>query len=530
MSTLTPEVKPSKGAEAANQGVWGLFRSSATVAVATLCSRVLGLLRDVVIATQFGFSAGTDAFFIAFKIPNFFRRMFAEGSFIQAFVPVLNDYRENRSLAEVQALIASVSGVLGAFLFVFVAIGMAAAYWVVLAISPGLYDRPEQLSMAVDMLRITFPYLLLISLTALASGVLNSHQSFALPALTPIWLNLSMIAAALVVAPELTPPVYALAWGVLAAGGIQLLFLMPSLKTRQLLLLPRVQARHSGVRRVVRLMLPTMFGATITQINLLIDLLLASFLAAGSISWLYYSDRLIEFPVGVLGVGVATVLLPALSVLHASRNDGGFRKTLEWATRVILLFGVPASVGLISLSQPLLITLFRYGSTTAFDMQMASLSLNAYSLGLVGFMLVKVFSSGFFAVQDSKTPVKIGLVAVATNLVLNLLLIGPLAHAGLALASAAAALLNAGLLFWVLMRQRKLELTAALGWFAGRTLVAATGMAILLAWTCPKPGVWLELGFAERIALLSGLCLLACCAYFLVMVIFGFRFAQIRRD
>lgn len=530
MPTLTPKVNDLKEEPRSDSGSGQLLAASGAVAGATFCSRILGLIRDVVIATQFGSSPATDAFFIAFKIPNFFRRMFAEGSFIQAFVPVLNEYRKQRSFDELQQLIASVSGVLGTFLLIFVAIGMLGAYWVILAISPGLYQNPEQLQMATDMLRVTFPYLLLISLTALAAGVLNSHQSFAIPAFTPAWLNLSMITAGLVLAPSLSVPIYALAWGVLIAGIIQLLFLMPSLKSRQLLLLPRLQPQNSGVRKVIRLMLPTMFGASVTQINLLIDLLLASFLTAGSISWLYYSDRLIELPVGLLGIGLATVLLPTLSAHHAAKDDFGFQKTLDWATRIILLFGVPASIGLILLSQPMLITLFRYGSTTAFDIQMAAMSLNAYALGLVGYMLVKIFASGFFAGQDSKTPVKVGLIAVAANLILNLALIGPLAHAGLALASALAAMLNAALLLGILIKQKRLVFYVGWGVLLVRILLASVALAVLLIYLSPAPQQWLEMGLTERVLMLSGLLLLSVGVYFSVLLLCGFRLSQLRRD
>lgn len=521
MSASPPQVNNKK--EDNNANPRRLLLASAQVAASTFLSRVFGLARDMTIAIQFGASPATDAFFIAFKIPNFFRRMFAEGSLTQGFVPVLNEYRQQGSTEEIKALIASVSGALGVFLFFFVALGMLFAYWIVLAISPGFYDQPEQLALATDMLRLTFPYLLLISLTALAAGVLNTYQSFALPALTPIWLNICMITAAFVLAPQLAQPIHALAWGVLIAGVVQLLFLLPPLQQRQLLVLPRLQLKHSGVRKVVKLMLPTMFGASITQINLLIDLLLASFLMSGSISWLYYSDRLLELPLGIFGIGVATVILPALS-LHSSAIDRqAFQQTLDWAIRMILLIGAPASVALVLLSEAVLTTLFQYGSTTPFDVHMAALSLNMYATGLIAFMLVKVLAIGFFAEQNAKTPVKIGLIAVAVNTLLNFALIGWLAHAGLALASSLAAILNAGLLFRALLQRKSFWLSP--GWFSFllRLVLALLAMGCVLVYICPITDAWLAMHFSERAVRLAGICLLGALTYVGALMMFGFR-------
>ena len=500
-----------------------LLLASFQVAAGTFLSRVFGLARDMTIAIQFGASPATDAFFIAFKIPNFFRRMFAEGSFTQGFVPVLSEYRRKGSAEEIKVLIASVSGALGAFLFFFVALGMLCAYWIVLVISPGFYDRPEQLALAAEMLRLTFPYLLLVSLTALAAGVLNTYQSFALPALTPIWLNVCMIGAVFVLAPQLAQPIHALAWGVLIAGVVQLLFLLPPLQQRQLLVLPRLQLQHSGVRKIVKLMLPTMFGASITQINLLIDLLLASFLVSGSISWLYYSDRLMELPLGVFGIGVATVILPALSLHSAATDKQAFQQTLDWAVRMVLLIGAPASVALVLLSEAVLATLFQYGSTTPFDVRMAALSLNMYAVGLVAFMLVKVFATSFFASQNTKTPVKIGLIAVGTNTLLNFALIGWLAHAGLALASSVAAVLNAGLLFRALLRHKLFSLSS--GWFSFllQLVLALLAMGITLVYICPTMDDWFAMHFSERALKLTGICLLGALTYFGTLMLFGFR-------
>lgn len=507
-----------------------LLIASSKVAAATGFSRVLGLLRDISIATVFGANATTDAFFIAFKLPNLFRRMFAEGSFTQGFIPILNEYKEQRSLAEVQNLIARVAGTLGAFLFVFTGIGMLLAYWIIFIVAPGFWDQPTQQFMATDMLRITFPYLLLIALTALAAGVLNTYQSFAIPAITPAWLNLCMIVAAFVLAPRLTTPIYALAWAVLVAGVIQLLFLMPSLQRRQLLLLPQIRPKDEGVRRVINLMLPAMFGAAVSQINLLVDLVLASFLVAGSISWLYYSDRLVELPLGLFGVGIATVALPALSSAIAARKDAVFQQTLNWAIRMIFVMGAAATVALIILSEALLTTLFHYGQTTALDVRMSALSLNAYAVGLLGFMLAKTMAAGFFAHQNTRTPVRIGVLAVAVNICLSLILIGFLAHAGLALATSIASLLQTALLFRALIRHNIFRLTAA-GWrlFFARLLGALLAMSALLLYLCPDVELWLAMPAIERVLWLAGICIAGALVYCLTLLLLGFRPQDIRR-
>lgn len=461
-----------------------LLKSTAVVSVMTMLSRVLGFVRDVVFAAVFGAGAATDAFFVAFKIPNFLRRLFAEGAFSQAFVPVLSEYKSREGQAAVRTLVGAVTGALGLVLLGLTLLVVAASPVVTMLFAPGFIDQPEKFTLAAEMLRITFPYLLLISLTALAGGILNSYGRFAVPAFTPVWLNVVMIGAALWGTGFIEPPIVALAWGVLAAGVIQLLFQLPSLLRLGLLALPRPDFRHPGVRRIMRLMLPALFGSSVAQINLLLDTVIASFLVTGSVSWLYYSDRLVEFPLGVFGIALATVILPSLSSRHAEADRAAFAGMLDWAIRWVMLIAIPASIGLVLLAGPLLATLFGYGAFEDNDVHMAQLSLMAYGLGLLGFMLVKVLAPGFYARQDTKTPVRIGIYAMGANMGLNVAFVVPMAmagvpgpHAGLALATAGSAFLNAGLLFRALKRDG--VYTASPGWprFLLR-LVLANGLLI----------------------------------------------------
>ncbi len=397
----------------------GLLGSSLVVGTMTMLSRVLGLTRDVVFARFIGAEAGADAFFVAFKIPNFLRRLFAEGAFAQAFVPVLSEYRSQGSIAAVKGLIDRVAGCLGLSLILITALAVIGAPVLTAVFAPGFVNDPVKYQLASDMIRITFPYLLLISLTGLSGAILNSYDRFAVPAFTPVLLNVSLISAAVIVSPYFEVPVMALAWGVFAAGVIQLLFQLPFLMRLGLMPTPKLDWQDAGVKRVLSLMAPAIFGVSVSQINLLLDTVLASFLPTGSVSWLYYSDRLAELPLGVFGIAVATVILPGLSRQHASDSPEKFSETLDWALRLILLIALPAAVALVILAEPILATLFQYGKTTVVDVNMSSLSLQAYAVGLVAFMLIKVLAPGYFARQDMKTPVRIGIIAMASNMVLN---------------------------------------------------------------------------------------------------------------
>lgn len=439
----------------------GLLRSSGVVGFFTMLSRFLGLARDVVFARVIGAEALADVFFVAFKIPNFFRRLFAEGAFAQAFVPILGEYRENGSRAAVRQLVSRVTGNLGLTLILITLFIVLASPLMAAIFAPSWYmDNPSKFAATAEMLRITFPYLLFISMTGLAGAVLNSYDRFAVPAFTPLLLNITLIVATLIGAPLFEQPAYALAWGVLLAGIIQFIFQLPFLRSIHMLPMPKVDWQHSGVKKVLALMAPAIFGVSVSQINLLLDTVLATFLPTGSVSWLYYSDRLSELPLGVFGIAIATVILPNLSRHHVAQSTQAFSQTLDWALKMILLIAVPAAAALILLAEPILVTLFYYGEVmTVRDMAMASLSLKAYAAGLIAFMLIKVLAPGFFARQDMRTPVKIGIIAMVMNMLFNLLLVIPLhsywqvGHLGLATATSLSAFLNAILLYFALRKQ-----------------------------------------------------------------------------
>jgi putative peptidoglycan lipid II flippase len=508
-----------------------LLKSTATVGSATILSRILGFIRDVVLAKVFGASGETDAFFLAFKIPNFMRRLFAEGSFSLAFVPVLSEYKASGDREALRDLVDHVTGTLTSVLLVLTAFGVIAAPLVLSVFAPGwlVEGRPE-FDLSAGMLRITFPYILLISLTALAGGILNTYERFLIPALTPVLLNISLIAAALLLAGHMQVPVTALAWGVLAAGIAQLLLQVPALMRLGLMPRPRWGWRHSGVRRVLKLMIPTLIGSSVAQVNLLFDSIIATFLISGSVSWLYYSDRLLEFPLGVLGIALATVILPNLSQKHARASTAEFSATLDWALRLAVIVTVPAAVGLIVLAGPILTTLFQYDAFQPDDVRMASYSLIAYSAGLPAFIAVKVLAPGYYARQDTRTPVKIAITAMVTNMVLNLAFVGALLgygfagpHAGLALASSVAAYLNAGLLYRGLTKRQVYtpERSWARVWLA--VIVACTVMGALLLFMTQDIENWFQAGAALRIRNLFLTILFGVIVYLFIGVVTGLR-------
>lgn len=509
----------------------GLLRSSGVVSVMTMLSRVFGLVRDMVIAYFFGASAGADSFFLAFRIPNFFRRLFGEGAFSQAFVPVLSEYRAQRSPEEVKQLVDKVAGSLGIGLVFLTIAGVLGAQVVISVFAAGyVYNgETEKLALATDMLRLTFPYLMLISLTALAGGILNTYNRFAVPAFTPVLLNLSLIACAIFLRPHLETPVMALAWAVLIAGVAQLTFQLPFLASEGLLPKPSVDFRHEGVRRIMTLMLPALFGVSVGQINLLLDTVLASFLETGSLSWLYYSDRLLELPLALFGITIATVILPSLSRENASESAEEFGKTLDWAIRMVFLVGIPASLALVLLSDSLITTLFYQGEMTEYDVEMAGFSLAAYGAGLLGHMLVKVLAPGFFSRQDTVTPMRIGVVALVSNMVLNLLLVWSMRHAGLALATSLSAFINAGLLYLGLRRAGVLVVQPGWPAFLARLAVANIAMCAVLFAVMPEQREWFDMAFWSRFGIMLLICAGGALTYGACLLASGFRFKEMVR-
>ena len=500
-----------------------LLKSAGVVGASTLASRVFGFVRDVVIAQMFGASAGADAFFVAFRIPNFLRRLFAEGAFAQAFVPVLSEYRAQREAGDVRDLASHVSGALIGALTAVTVTGVVAAPVLIAVFAPGFVSDPAKYALAVEMVRITFPYVFFISLVAFAGGILNTYGRFAVPAFTPVLLNLCLIGAALWLAPVLDIPVVALAWGVLAAGIVQLAFQFPFLAKLGMLVRPRLRRAHGGVARVISLIIPAVFGVSVSQINLLVDTMIASFLVTGSVSWLYFSDRMVEFPLGVFGIALATVILPHLSRQHAFASPESFSDTLDWALRLVVLVATPAALGLGVLAAPILTTLFRYGEFSAHDVDMAARSLLAFAFGLIAFVAVKVLATGYFSRQDTRTPVRIGVVAMLSNIVLNLALVVPLAHAGLALATTLSAFLNAGLLLRGLVTRGVYRPRP--GW-RGFLVRVAAGNLILGAclWLMrAEPAVWLDTEAIGRAVRLGGIIAMSMVLYTVVMLGLGMR-------
>ncbi|PWG65151.1 murein biosynthesis integral membrane protein MurJ [Sediminicurvatus halobius] len=510
-----------------------LLQSVFTFGGWTLLSRVLGLARDVVLGVVFGPSAATDAFFVAFKIPNFMRRLFAEGAFAQAFVPVLSEVRSREGDAGVRQLAARVSGCLGVVLLGLTVLGVVGAPGVVRVFAPGFTDDAEKLALASELLRLTFPYLMLISLTACAGAVLNTYGSFGPPAFAPVFLNLCLIGGALVLAPRLETGIIALGLAVLAAGVLQLLLQLPFLWRRGLLAWPWPRWRDPWVRRILRLMGPTLFGTSVQQINLLLDTLLASFLITGSISWLYWSDRLMEFPLGVFGIALGTVILPRLSAEHAAAAPAAYSRTLDWALRVTTVIILPAAAGLAVLAVPLLTTMFQYGRFEAHDVLAASFSLMAYGLGLIGFVLVKVLVPGYFARQDTRGPVRCAVIAMLVNMVLSISLIlwlhdTGVGHAGLAFATAVAAGVNATLLYRGLRRLGVYRPEPGWPWLRRRVGLATLAMVAVLGWPASQQAFWGGLGIAGRVSALLAAVAGGAAVYFAVLWLAGLRPRHLR--
>lgn len=512
-----------------------LLRSTYVVSGMTTISRITGFLRDIVFARSFGAGLGMDVFVVAFQIPNFLRRLFGEGAFSQAFVPVFSEYYSKRSRDDVRDLAAHVTGTFATVLMVVSVVGVIAAPVLILLFSGGFADNAEQYGLAVAMLRLTFPYLFFISLTALAAGVLNTLGRFAVPAFTPVLLNFCLIAGALWLAPKMEQPVMALAIAVAVAGVLQLAFQIPFMMRAGMLAMPRWGWHHEGVRRIFALMMPAIFGSSVAQLNLLIDRHIASWLQTGSISWLYYSDRLMEFPLGVFGIALATVILPGLSERFARQEMAAFSATLDWALRVVFLIVLPASVALFVLAGPILSTLFQHGNFVANDTRMASYSVMAYALGLLGFALVKVLAPAYFARQDTRTPVRIGVIAMLVNIVLNFALVFPMVlsgyvapHMGLALATGLAACVNAGLLLRGL-RAREVFMPGA-GWRAliVRYVIANLVLGLVCFYLAGPLSWWLGAGWDDRVLRLLQCIVAGTVVYFATLFLIGFRPVQLR--
>lgn len=510
-----------------------LLRALATVSGMTLLSRILGFVRDFVIARAFGAGMATDAFFVAFKLPNLLRRMFAEGAFSQAFVPILGEYKNKRSEEETRTLVDHVASLLSMVLFAVTAIGIAAAPLLVWISAPGFSADAGKFELTVTLTRITFPYILFMSLVALAGGLLNSWSRFALPAFTPVLLNIAFIAMALFAAPYFDPPVLALAWAVFIGGLLQMAIQIPALKKIAMLPRPTLNWRAAwadpGVRRIATLMGPALIGVSVSQVSLLINTIFASFLTTGSVSWLYYADRLMEFPSGMLGAALGTILLPSLSRYHASENHVEYGKLLDWGLRLTLLLAAPAAVGLAILAVPLIATLFFHGAFSAEDVFRTREALVAYTIGLIGLILVKVLAPGFYARQNVRTPVRIALISLAATQVMNLAFIGWIGHAGLALSIGLAACLNAAMLYRGLRRMDIYQPQPGWPAFITKLFLALVVMAGVLWFGMGSEAGWLQAGFLARSIHLAWLVPLGATAYFATLWLLGFRLGDFKR-
>lgn len=525
-----PIPSPEKPAPEKSAKPKSLLRSSLLTGSMTMVSRVLGLVRDIVLASVLGAGGAMDAFGVAQKIPNFFRRLFAEGAFSQAFIPVLSEYREKGSVAAVKELVDKVAGCLGSILFLVTIVGIVGAAGISMVFAPGYFsDDPAKFDLLTDLVRITFPYLMLISLTGFAGAILNSYDRFAIPAITPVFLNVFMIAGALLLSDFFPSPAHALAWSVVAAGVFSLLFQLPFLRQIHLLPSPKLDWSHPGVKRILVLMTPALFGVSVSQLNLLLDTIIATKLGDGAVSWLFYSDRLVELPLGVFGVAIATVIMPGLSRLSTAQSGEKFSQMLDWAIRFVVLIALPATLALIILAEPILFTLFYHGEMKSSDILMSSYSLKAYALGLFAFMLIKVLVPGYFARQDMKSPVRIGIIAIIANIVMKPLVVIPLVmlwglgHVGLAFTTAMAAYVNAYLLYRGL---RKSEVynpasnwpTLWLRYGAANLVLGAVLLGFLSLWN-----LWSDWGVMERILRLAVVCVVGFAAYLVALVAVGVR-------
>ena len=500
-----------------------LVKSTFLVSVMTVTSRITGYLRDLIFAQIFGASAGLDAFFVAFRIPNFLRRLFAEGAFSQAFIPVLSEYRQQQSQEEIRNFLNHIAGNMLLVLFLVTAVAVLITPWLMYVFAPGYLHDPTRYELAKTMLRITFPYLFFISLTAYVSGILNTFGKFGIPSFTPNLLNFSLIAAAIFLAPHFHKPVIALAWGVFIGGAAQLLFQLPFLYKLRLLPKPQPCWIDAGVKRVLKLMLPAIFGVSIAPISMLIDTFFASFLPVGSQSWLYFSDRLISFPLGVFGVAIATVILPHLSRKYANKSQKEFSQAIDWGLKSVLLIALPATIGIIMLSGPILATLLQYREFSAHDVIMTQRSIIAFALGIPAFMLVKILASAFYSQQNIATPVRIAIIAMLSNIALAGVLMLPLAHAGLALSTALTSTLNASLLFYNLCKRKFYQ--SGQGWkvFIGRIGIANITMTLFLWLTTQNLSTWLNWHWFDRTWHLGVLGIGAVTIYLLTLTISGLK-------
>lgn len=506
-----------------------LLKSLAKISSITLFSRVLGFARDAIVARVFGAEMATDAFFIAFKLPNLLRRIFAEGAFSQAFVPILGEYKNQQGEVAVRTFIAYIAGLLTLALALLTIAGILAAPWVIMITAPGFIDTQEKFALTTALLRVTFPYILLISLASMVGAILNTWNCFSVPAFAPTLLNVSIICFSLLVAPLFHPPVMALAWAVVVGGVLQLSYQLPHLRRIKMLVMPQLKFRDTTIRPVLRLMGPAILAASVNQTSWIINSIFASFLISGSVSWMYYADRLMEFPSGIFGVALGTILFPFLSRSFSSGNYYEYSRLLDWGLRLCFILALPSSVALCILAKPLIITLFQYGKFSAFDTLMTHRALMAYSVGLIGLILVKVLAPSFYARQDIKTPVRCAIMTFIITQLMNLTFIGPLKHAGLSLSIGLGACLNAGLFYWQLRRKKLFQPQP--GWFNFflRLILAVVVMSVALVVPLMIIPDWSLGSMPWRLLRFIGVVIVGSCAYCVTLWLVGFRLQDFSR-
>lgn len=496
----------------------------------TFISRILGLVRDAVIANLMGAGANSDVFFLANKIPNFLRRLFAEGAFAQAFIPVLADVKHEDDEHHLKEFIAKVSGTLGLIVTIVTIVGVVGSPILAALFGMGWFvdyvnDQPsgEKFELTSLMLKITFPYLLFVSLTGLAGAILNTLNKFAVAAFTPVLLNVAIISCAIYLAPRFDEPAFALAWGVFLGGLFQLLFLLPFLFKAGLLVKPKWGWSDPDIVKVRTLIIPALFGVSVGQLNLLFDTIIASFLGTGAISFLYYSDRLLEFPLGLFGIAIATVILPTLSQNHVSKDNRAFSANIDWAVKMVCLLGIPAATGLFMLAEPMLLTIFQRGEFTPQHATYASHSLMAYSFGLLSFMLVKVLAPGFYSRQDTKTPVKFGIWCMGANMLFNLILVWPFDYVGLAMATSLSALMNAVLLYWALHKRGVYIASATTITLVIKIVFASALMAGVIFMFSPVTAIWVDFTLIDKISELAKLISMGATVFAISLLVLGVR-------
>lgn len=507
-----------------------LLKSGVIVSVMTFISRILGLVRDAVVANLLGAGANADIFLLANKIPNFLRRLFVEGAFSQAFIPVLTDVKNAGDEEHLRQFIAKISGTLGVIVTIVAILGVLGSPILAALFASGwfveyLNGQPDGIKyeLASLMLKITFPYLLFISMAGLAGAILNTLNKFGAAAFTPVLLNISIISCAIYLSDQFSQPAFALAWGVFIGGLAQLLFLIPFLMKAGVLVWPRWGWSDPDIVKVRTLMIPALFGVSVGQINLLLDTMIASFLGTGAISWLYYSDRLLEFPLGLFGIAIATVILPTLSRNHVTKNDVAFRNNIDWAVKMVCILGIPAAAGLFVLAEPMLLTIFQRGAFAPIDAAKSAASLQAYSVGLLSFMLVKVLAPGFYSRQDTKTPVKFGIWCMAANMVFNLLLVWPYDYVGLAMATSMSAAMNAALLYWALHKNKVYFMNKATLSLIVKIILGASLMAVVVMYLSPSVEHWIAFDLTEKVQQLFLLIAIGFGTFCTSLVVMGVR-------